>query len=162
MIGTYETLDELQRAYERATTAPDLGGAGDTTGGGGGLSADVSARDATDTVTDALRDEGISPPPDSDLDLEDYVKTDVKRGSRGETTIGTREATIRVGPNGNILPSPSSLPDLDPCTQRRLQKATDWLDFEFFELPGGDYDVQVQHVDVATSEITEADYAGWN
>jgi hypothetical protein len=148
MIGTYETLDELQRAYERATTAPDLGGAGDTTGGGGGLSADVSARDATDTVTDALRDEGISPPPDSDLDLEDYVKTDVKRGSRGETTIGTREATIRVGPNGNILPSPSSLPD--------------WLDFEFFELPGGDYDVQVQHVDVATSEITEADYAGWN
>ncbi len=157
MSSAFGALDEIQAAYESGKR---------TVREGADEILDRWARipreDATEAVTGALAEEGVSPPAGSGLDLEDYVSVGAQRSQRDGFGRGTRTARIRIGPNGNILPTPENLPDVNPCEDEYLQKSSEWLKLEFYKLPNGDYDVQAQRVDVATSEITDAEYVGWN
>lgn len=122
---------------------------------------DVSEGQATDAVVEALENRGIEPPAGSDLSLSDYVRTDLDISSRGETPTGHREASVRVGPNGNILPRHDELPEADsPCQTGYLQPSTEWLTFEFHEMPGGEFVTQTEMVEVATSRIDQASMEG--
>lgn len=158
MHSAFGALDEIQEAYETGKRTVQAG-------------VDevldrwvrVSREDATEAVAGALAEEGVSPPAGSGLELEDYVTTGAQRTQRrDELGRGQRTVRIRIGPNGNILPTPENLPDVDPCGERKLQRSTTWLKLEFNQLPGDDYDVVGQRIDVDTSEITDAKYAGWN
>lgn len=157
MSSAFGALDEIQAAYEsgKRTVREGVDEVLDRW-------ARIPKKDATEAVTGALAEEGVSPPAGSSLDLEDYVSIGAQRSQRDGFGRGTRTARIRIGPNGNILPTPENLPDVNPCEDEYLQKSTEWLKLEFFKLPGGDYDVQAQRIDVATSEITDAEYVGWN
>lgn len=153
--AAFDVIGTVQQAYANADAVP--GGEGDQA-----LQTNISDEAATEAVADALAEQGISPPPGSGLSIEDYVRTEVDLASVGETATGERKVTLRIGPNGNLLPTFDSLPEFGPCQQRQLQSASQWLTLEYSTLPGDDYDVQAQLVDVPTSEITAAEYVGWN
>jgi hypothetical protein len=122
------------------------------------LEADVSREEAIEAVADALRERGFEAPEGSDLTLEDYLMTDVHRGSRQGGT-GTRHVTLRVGPDGNLLPSHGVVGD---GSTGSLQGATHWVDLSLHEIEGGDHDVTLQYIDVETGVIERQRHAGWN
>lgn len=131
----------------------------------------LTAEEATDATVAALAERGIEPPRGSGLSLEDYVRTDTRTGDIDSTWDGdhfdvTKElewrAFVRVGPNGDILPKHSELPEVDPCEPGTLQKSTTWLKIKFHHVDPGEWDVVVQRIEVATGSILESNYAGWN
>jgi hypothetical protein len=122
------------------------------------LDADVSREEAIEAVADALRERGFEAPERGGLTLEDYLTTDVHRGSRSGGT-GTRHVTLRVGPGGNLLPSHGAVGDAPAGS---LQGATHWVDLSLHEIEGGDHDVTLQYIDVETGLIERQRYAGWN
>ena len=137
---------------------------------GGSLPApDVSAGEAVDAVTDSLQQRGYSAPPGTDLSIEDYIETDVSRGYYGESVSSRRTVRIRLGPDGNMLPQHERLPEREsgPCSNDYYEKATQWIEFRFYGLPGGDYDVhgappetpfslELYAVDVAVDDLIHA------
>lgn len=118
------------------------------------LSADISESAAVYAVTRALRNRGFTPAPG--LTLEDYLRTDVTQASRGETVTGTREVYVRVGPDGNLLPSQEWLEqeqEAGRVEEGTLQGATRLLNFELFQYPDGRHDVAMKLMRVESAVI---------
>jgi hypothetical protein len=158
MFDTVSDLDTLSSLYQQSAESL-IGEELPPTPAEAGI--DVSEEQTVDATVEALERRGIEPPAGSDLSLSDYVRTDYDISSSGETPTGYRETTIRVGPNGNILPRHDKLPEADsPCQTGYLQPSTEWLTFEFHEMPGEEYATQVETVDVQTSRIEQAAMEG--
>ncbi|MEF8783308.1 MAG: LysM peptidoglycan-binding domain-containing protein [Haloarculaceae archaeon] len=118
------------------------------------LSADISDDAAVYAVTRALRNRGFTPAPG--LTLEDYLETDVTQATRGETVTGTREVYVRVGPDGNLLPSQEWLEqeqEAGRVEEGTLQGATRLLNFELFQYPDGQHDVAMKLMRVESAVI---------
>lgn len=126
------------------------------------LTADISEEHARGAVADALESRGIQPPAGTGLSLEDYVMTDVGKSTRYGSD-GHRQAMVRVGPNGNILPPESEIPSSNTCGGQTLQYSSSWLTVDFYQLPNqasGKYAVQSKMIEVQTSRITQAKMDG--
>lgn len=120
------------------------------------FAADIDGRTAKQTVAAALRKRGFEPPQSSGLTMEDYVWTKVTQGSRGQTVTGTREAYVRVGPDGNILPNPQTLArqrELGDVEAGTLEGASHVLNVEMYRYPDGEHDATVRFVEVETGII---------
>ncbi|MCU4801553.1 hypothetical protein OB920_14330 [Halobacteria archaeon HArc-gm2] len=118
--------------------------------------ADIDGRTATQAVAAALRERGLEPPQGSGLTMEDYVWTRVTQGSRGQTVTGTREAYVRVGPDGNVLPNPQTLARqraLGDVEAETLEGASHVLNVEMYRYPDGQHDATVRFVEVETGLI---------
>ncbi|WP_436903514.1 hypothetical protein [Halovenus halobia] len=158
VLDTVGDLDRLSALYQQSAESL-VGEELPPTPAEAGI--DISEEQTVEATVAALERRGIEPPAGSDLSLSDYVRTGLDISSSGETPTGHRETTIRVGPNGNILPRHDKLPDADsPCQTGYLQPSTEWLTFEFHEMPGGEYATQVETVDIATSRIQQAAMEG--
>lgn len=154
-VGDLDTLSSLYQQSAESLVGEEL----PPTPAEAGI--DISEEQTIEATVEALERRGIEPPAGSDLSLSDYVRTDFDISSRGETPTGYRETTVRVGPNGNILPRHDELPEADsPCRTGYLQPSTEWLTFEFNELPGGEYVTQAETVEVETSLIQQASIEG--
>jgi hypothetical protein len=158
VLDTVSDLDTLSALYQQSAE-PLVGEELPPTPAEAGI--DISEEQTIEATVEALERRGIEPPAGSDLSLSDYVRTDLDISSSGETPTGHRETTVRVGPNGNILPRHDELPEADsPCQTGYLQPSTEWLTFEFHEMPGGEYATQAETVEIATSRIQQASMEG--
>lgn len=129
------------------------------------LPTDISEDEGLEAVADALRERGLRPPPGSDLTLEDYLISSVDKATRGQTVTGSRSVSVRLGPDGNLLPKHEEAikrARFDGDTAGSLQGAAHWLDIDLSRVEEGDFDAQVNLVDVETGKIEESHYAGWN
>lgn len=154
-VGSLNTLSTLYQQSAESLVGEEL----PPTPAEAGI--DISEEQTIEATVEALERRGVEPPAGSDLSLSDYVRTDLDISSSGETPTGHRETTIRVGPNGNILPRHDKLPEADsPCQTGYLRPSTEWLTFEFHEMPGGEYATQAETVEVATSRIQQAGMEG--
>ncbi|MEF8775102.1 MAG: hypothetical protein V5A43_01200, partial [Haloarculaceae archaeon] len=102
----------------------------------------VSEAEVEATVVRWLREEGLSPPAE-DLDLADYLEVDMTISS--ESSIPTTSARIRVGPDGNLLPTMDTIDERRPeggYEEGSLQTATTWIEFEFHRIPDGGLYIQ--------------------
>lgn len=163
----YERLNDMERLnrhFEDPSAAEALE-EWDTSwadSGGEELTADISGERARGAVAEALESREIEPPAGTDLSLEDYVMTDVGKSTRYGSD-GHREAMVRVGPDGNILPPESEIPPANTCGGQTLQQSSSWLAVNLYQLPNqaeGKYAVQSKMVDVRTSRITQAKIDG--
>jgi hypothetical protein len=152
---TPDPLEQVHRSTGNQAVGTTVQRQADEGDGNGEFETDVSERAAVSAVTRALRNRGFTPAPG--LTLDDYVRTDVSRASRGETETGTREAFVRVGPDGNLLPGPAYVArereagNVEPGT---LQGATRFLNFEMFQYPDGQHDVAMKLTNVESGVIT--------
>jgi hypothetical protein len=154
-VGSLDTLSELYQQSAESLVGEEL----PPTPAEAGI--DLSEEQTIDATVEALRSRGIEAPAGSDLSLSDYVRTEVDISSHGETPTGHRETIVRVGPNGNILPRHDKLPKADSaCRTGYLQPSTQWLTFEFYEFPGGEYATQAETVDIGTSKIQQVGMEG--
>lgn len=98
--------------------------------------------DVEAAVVTWLQDEGLSPPGD-DLSLADYLDVDMTISSESSTPFTS--ARIRVGPNGNLLPTMDAIDERRPeggYEEGSLQTATTWIEFEFHRIPDGGLYIQ--------------------
>jgi len=102
----------------------------------------VSEADFRAVIRASLENRGISPP-SGGLTLDDYITTDMVISSEG--AYPTTKARIRVGPDGNLLPSIATIEARRPESgygSGSLQTATTWIAFEVSRIPDGGLYVQ--------------------
>lgn len=103
--------------------------------------------DVQSAVTAWMQNEGITPQSDG-YELADYVDVDMIISS--ESSNPTTSARIRVGPNGNLLPTMATVEERRPeggYEEGVLQTATTWIQFEFHKIPDGGLYIQTSRLD---------------
>jgi hypothetical protein len=103
--------------------------------------------DVQSAVTAWMQNEGIAPQ-SGGYDLADYVDVDMIISS--ESSNPTTSARIRVGPNGNLLPTMATIEERRPeggYEEGTLQTATTWIQFEFHKIPDGGLYIQTSRLD---------------